>query len=137
MSLVHISLNFKNKSREIPLRRFHQTCIRLSGQWGSGHFQKMLQKDFYPEIGQGRTEKYWRQFPRTHNIQVKFRTGPVQQFHILQQLVLQFFPDIFYHFILVRNRNQGCFPFLCPLLCIGIDMNIFFFPVINTFETFS
>ena len=97
----------------------------------------MLQENFHAKIRQSRTKEYRCQIPCPYHVQIKFCAGPIQQFHILIKLVLKFAADILCQLVLLRNRDYGRFPFLCSLLCIGIGMDTFFFPVINSFKPFS
>ena len=50
--LVHIGLNFKDKSREMVLKRINYTDVGRAGGRRRGHLQELLEKRFYAEVGQ-------------------------------------------------------------------------------------
>ena len=86
--LVHIGLDFENKSRKILFHRIDDAHICLSRQRRISHLQEMFQESLHTEVGQSRSEKYGRQLTFADSFLVKLCAGTVQQFDFLFQLFL-------------------------------------------------
>ncbi len=58
VGLVHICLDFKDKSGEMGIHRVNFTDVRFARQRCRSHAQKFLQEWFYAEVRQCRAEEY-------------------------------------------------------------------------------
>ena len=90
--LVHVCLNLKDKGGKILVKAINHFIPCLSGQWGSGHVEKCLQKWLNAEVGQGRTKKHRGQLAVAHRIQIKVTGSPVQQYNLIHQLLVAALP---------------------------------------------
>ncbi len=97
----------------------------------------MLQEDFHAEVCQRRSKKHRRQLSFPHRLQVKFRTGPVQKFDLLQQLVSRPIADQLPQRRFLLHRNHLGFPLLGSLFRIGISIYSLLLPVVHTLEALA
>ena len=93
VSLVHISLYFEHKCREIVIIRADLALRRHSGQGRCGHFDKVLKERFNAEIRQRRSEEYGRKLSSVNRIKVKFIACAVEKLNIIEKGLTVFFAD--------------------------------------------
>ena len=137
VSLVHIGLDLEYKGTELMLRGIDQTNVCLSGQRSGGHLQEMFQKDLHTEIRQCGTKTYRSQITFLYLIQVKLRTGTVQQFHLAKQLVRRIFSDEFFQMFLILYGDLRGSSLFRTLLRIGVSDHTLFLTVVYALESLA
>ena len=136
VSLVHICLDLKYKSRKILFDRIDHADICRSRKRRSCHLQEMLQENLHSEVCQGRTEKYRGEFSFADQLLVKFCTCTVQKLDFFKQLC---FLVTCHDLIDLRRiqRDLSCLTLFGTLLCIGKDGDLLASTLIDTFEILS
>ena len=90
VGLVHVGLYLKDKGGKIRGEGVDDPLVGPPGQGGGGHLEELLQEGLHPEVGKGRAEEHRGQLAVAHLVQVELVAGPVQQFDVVGQGLVQF-----------------------------------------------
>ena len=91
--LVHVSLDLEDESRKIIVKRVYKLALCKSRQRRHRHGEEILQKRFYSEVVERRTEKDGAQFSFSDLVYIKLITCAVKKLNVVCQGSPEVFPD--------------------------------------------